>query len=245
MPLITPTEVINTAFTNRNTDTYLIKPSFIDIAELNHIKPNIGVKLYESLLSTINTPVACIFPAVSCGVTINSNLITCAANSDIAVGDFVTGPDIPSNAAGSINNGFYPALCKVEEVFYVGGLVTSFTISGAATSTLAASPITFERPNCKLINSYLKNYLAFCVKFEVLPDMTYNTTSQGVVELVAEFALPVSQRKLSFLREETLKKSETYLRSMRLFIENNCDVYPDYINDNLGGVSKRGGIIIY
>jgi hypothetical protein len=75
--------------------------------------------------------------------------------------------------------------------------------------------------------------------------MTYNTTSQGVVENVADFTLPVSQKKLSFLRQETFKKSETYLRSMSDFICENQEVYPDYCNPNAGGVSKKHGIIIY
>ena len=75
--------------------------------------------------------------------------------------------------------------------------------------------------------------------------MTYNTTSQGVVENVAEFTMPVSQKKLSFLRNETFKKAETYMRYMQDFIQENQESYPDYCNPNAGGVSKKHGIIIY
>jgi len=53
MALITATQVINTAFTNKNTDTYLIKPAFIQISELNHVQPNIGEKLYEIISNEV------------------------------------------------------------------------------------------------------------------------------------------------------------------------------------------------
>ena len=353
MALITATQVINTAFTNKNTDTYLVKPAFIEIAELNHVRPNIGEKLYELISNEVNasTPwthnggsfiVKCVadvlgslhhtyitiynsdnskkyaayididgsgtwvtpagydgFIVVNCTATgqgstaidvgtamtlaINaevdftatfdavdqvtisgganvttpdmgatgftlvgdynivsgSNTITCSANSFIKVGDFVTGVGIPVNA-DSEGKG----LCKVETVD-IPGAVTSFTISGTPTATNATAFLILRRPNGVLKEDFIVNYLAFCVKFEIMPDMTYNTTSQGVVENVADFTLPVSQKKLSFLRQETFKKSETYLRSMSDFICENQEVYPDYCNPNAGGVSKKHGIIIY
>ena len=37
MALITPTQVIDIAFTNKNTDKYLVKPAFVEVAELNFI----------------------------------------------------------------------------------------------------------------------------------------------------------------------------------------------------------------
>ncbi len=37
MALIKPQQVINTAFTNKNIDQYLVKPAFVEIAELNFI----------------------------------------------------------------------------------------------------------------------------------------------------------------------------------------------------------------
>ena len=45
--IITASEVISKAFTNSNTDTALIKDSFIDIAQYNHLRPVIGEDLYN------------------------------------------------------------------------------------------------------------------------------------------------------------------------------------------------------
>ena len=239
MALITATQAINIAFTNKNTDTYLIKPSFIQIAELNHIQPNIGEKLYELISNEFNASTVWTNVNAACAVTSGIITITTAADAFIKVGDFVTGVELPVNA-DSEGKG----LCKVETVD-IPGAVTSFTISGTPIATNAAASLTFRRPNGVLKEDYIVNYLAFCVKFEILPDMTYNTTSQGVVENVADFTLPVSQKKLSFLRNETFKKAETYLRFMHDFICENQEVYPDYCNPNAGGVSKRHGIIIY
>lgn len=239
MALITATQVINTAFTNKNTDQYLIKPAFIQITELNHIQPNIGEKLYEIISNEVQAGTVWSSGATSCGVTSGSTTITVAANAFIKVGDFVTATELPVNA-DSDGKG----LCKVETVD-VPGAVTSFTISGTPTATNATASLTFRRPNGVLKEDYIVNYLAFCVKFEVLPDMTYNTTSQGVVENVADFTLPVDEKKLNFLRNETFKKAETYLRFMHDFICENQEVYPDYHNPNAGGVSKKHGIIIY
>ena len=226
MALITATQVINTAFTNKNTDQYLIKPAFIQIAELNHIQPNIGEKLYEIISNELAAGTVWTSAGVSCGVTSGNTTITVAANSFIKVGDFVTATELPVNA--DLDG---KGLCKVETVD-VPGAVTSFTISGTPTATNATAALTFRRPNGVLKEDYILNYLAFCVKFEVLPDMTYNTTSQGVVENVADFTLPVDEKKLNFLRNETFKKAETYLRFMHDFICENQEVYPDYFSFN-------------
>ena len=49
--LITASEVISKAFTNSNTDTALIKDSFIEIAQYNHLRPAIGEDLYNLIIS--------------------------------------------------------------------------------------------------------------------------------------------------------------------------------------------------
>jgi hypothetical protein len=365
MALITATQVINKAFTNLNTDTALIKDAFIQIAELNHVQPNIGERLYEEISNEITqgvvwtdniaaaitikcvadvagslhheyltvyttddmykwavymdingggamaTPVGftgviqvdltasgqdstaaqvatalgnalnshvnpvtttadftatvatdavtlggitnMTYPEVNTtgftlsgggfNVTSGSTTITCIANSFIKPGDFISGTGIPVKADGPDDN---KGLCKVETVD-TPGAVTSFKISGTPTATNSAASLTIRRPNGVLKEDYIVNYLAFCVKFEILPDMTYNTTSQGVVENVADFTLPVSEKKLNFLRNETFKKAETYLRLMHDFINENKSpiIYKHYANENAGGVSKKNGIIIY
>jgi hypothetical protein len=103
-----------------------------------------------------------------------------------------------------------------------------------------------------LVNEYIKNYLAFCVKFEILPDITYNTTSQGVVDNLADFTSPVDPQKLNYLRSETYKKAETYKKKMEKYLDDNQTLYPEWKGcdgcDNKtkgGNVSKRHGIITY
>jgi hypothetical protein len=156
--LINKSEVVSKAMTNANFDTHLIKSTFIEIAELNHVKPFLGDKLYDA--------------------------------------------------------------CS-------GGMYVTLT------------------------NNYIKDYLAFCVKFEVLPDITYNTTSQGVVDNMADFTSSVSEKKLNYLRQETYKKAETFKKKMHLYLDANTKLYPEWKGCGCcgsctsGSVSKRHGIITY
>ena len=159
MALITAAEVINRAFTNANTDTSLIKSTFIEISELNHIRPVLGEDLYNEILTQ-------------------------------------------------------------------------------SLGTLTAL-------NSVLLESYIKDYLAFCVKFEVLPDISYNTTSQGVVENLADFTNPVSEKKLAFLRTETYRKADTFKKKMVEYLVDNHSDYPLWVNETSGGVIKKFGIITY
>ena len=46
---VTASEVISTAFTNQATDTALISDAILEIAELAHIKPELGLDMYEEL----------------------------------------------------------------------------------------------------------------------------------------------------------------------------------------------------
>lgn len=241
MALITATKVISTALTNKNVDTYLIKDTFIEIAELNFIKPAVGEKLYRLITQEKSNGTVWSYTKNNCIVTSGSKTITCSSSTSIKVGDFISGVGIPIGKDDG--NG---RLCRVVTVD-APGAVTSFTIDGTPTAGDGATGITlsFKTPNGKLVEDYIENYLAFCVKFEMLPDMTYNTTSQGVVENVADFTMPVDAKKLSFLRNETYKKSEVYLLKMEEFLSDNNESFPDYVNENLGGVSKKNGIILY
>ena len=158
MALITTAEVVSRAMTNANFDTHLVKDTFIEIAELNHLKPFLGEDLYNA-------------------------------------------------------------------------------VSGGSYVTLLP---------------YIKDYLAFCVKFEILPDITYNTTSQGVVDNIADFTSPVSEKKLNYLRQETYKKAETFKKKMHLYLDDNSTLYPEWHGCGCcsscstgGSVSKRHGIITY
>ncbi len=356
--LITAREVIDRAFTNKNTDTYLVKPAFIEVAELNFLQPNIGEKVYQSLkddvsngtqivsipsltseitcaaasddlhhkyftlysvgnytkyavyfqvLNTdaINIPttydsliavdltatgsastgtevataittavVAKGFTASSAinvcsidvpygagtptngnnfqsqlsfsisgdfGITLGSNTVTCTANGYIQVGDFVSGDGVALREDGTSDCREHNTVATVD----TPGAVTSFTITGKSTITKTNANLSFQRPNGKLLNDYVLDYLAFCVRFEMLPDMAYNTTSQGLVENTGDYSLPVDAKTLSYVRGETYKKAETYLRKMQEFFSDNSRLFPDYCCEDDNGVSKKNGIILY
>ena len=49
MALITSTEIVSKAMTNANFDKHLVKSTFIEIAELNHVKPFLGKDLYDAV----------------------------------------------------------------------------------------------------------------------------------------------------------------------------------------------------
>lgn len=251
MALITPTQVIDLAFTNKNTDQYLVKPTFVEISELNFVRPAIGETLYENISEEVDNGTTWTYAGVTCGVTTGDKTITVSPGTanHIKVHDFVYATELPSyeddNTGGGTSNccrGFN----KVLSVTLDGNNdIESFEVSGTPKSTNAGASITFKRPNGVLTEDYIRKYLAFCVKFEMMPDMSYNTTSQGVVENVADFTLPVDSSKLNFLRGETFKKSDTYLRRMIEFLNENDEAYPDYCNETEGGVSKKNGIILY
>ena len=46
---VTASEVISTSFTNQSTDTALISDAILEIAELAHIKPELGLDMFEEL----------------------------------------------------------------------------------------------------------------------------------------------------------------------------------------------------
>tara|TARA_R110002096_G_scaffold433462_1_gene652225 strand:+ start:429 stop:929 length:501 start_codon:yes stop_codon:yes gene_type:complete len=166
MALITTAEVVTRAMTNANFDLHLIKDTFIEISEWNHLRPFLGKDLYNA----------------------------CVAGSGL-------------------------------------GLTASYTTLNA---------------------TYVKDYLAFCVKFEILPDITYNTTSQGVVDNMADFTSSVDPSKLNYLRQETYKKAETFKKKMHIYLDDNSTLYPEWSGcggcnscRSNGSVSKRHGIITY
>ena len=247
MALITAKQVIDTAFTNKNTDQYLVKPAFVEIAELNFIQPSLGEKLYKNLTEEFNRAEVWVWDDLYVKTTEGSNVVDVVNAQEppipLLVNDFISGSGLPiyDGNDDDANRG----LNKVTETTVTGVSVTEFKMSGVATKSQNGVKVKVRRPFSVLLEDYILDYLAFCVKFEMLPDMSYNTTSQGVVENVAEFTMPVDSKKLNFLRNETFKKSETYLRRMIDFLNNNDEAYPDWDNELTGGVSKFNGIILY
>lgn len=235
--LITASEVISKAFTNSNTDTSLIKDSFIDIAMYNHLRPVIGEDLYNLIMSEKNAGVVWSLTA-ACTTTLDSATISSSTAFTLgAKGWYVEGAGIPMFKDGytdSEDNHY----TKIETFTSTSSITLNATANGGGTSITLYSPIGY------LVEKYIKDLLAFAIKFEVLPDMTYNSTSQGIVENVADFTTPVNSKKLSFLRNEIYKQAQTYKRRMVEFIEQEENNYPLYIKDD-ESTTKRSGIIMY
>jgi hypothetical protein len=168
--LITASEVVSKSFTNQATDLALISNELITIAELAHIKPMLGLDMYEELK------------------TQNHN------------------------------------------------------------STLTAV-------NTTLLTHYLKDALAWYVRFEVMNEMQYNTTSAGLVVNVSEFSNPANVEQFNQMKSDTFRKAQVLSDDMLAYImhdDQNND-YPLFGQDgdtsmpNLDGdmAKKMNGIIFY
>lgn len=104
-----------------------------------------------------------------------------------------------------------------------------------------------------LLNNYIIPCLAFYVKYEVINDMQYNTTSAGIVTNDDDFSDPVDTFELAVLKEDTFRKAEILRKDMMDWLddEDNIGVYADYEsgeNDmhlNGNNVTRLGGILAY
>lgn len=243
--LITASEVISKAFTNANTDTALIKDSFIEIAQRNHLKPVIGDELYNRI---INEKEANVTWSVSgggitaAGSNAISNYMSLNAFAPVDINWFVSMAGFIPRYRDSYDytdgetNYHTRVLTKTD--------ANNITVSANATNTTAGAAISLYSPFGYLVDNYIKDFLAFAVKFEAMPDMTYNSTSQGIVENIADFTTPVSSKKLSFLRNEVYKQAQTYKRRMVEFLEAEDIAYVLYKRDD-ESTTKRNGIIMY
>lgn len=104
-----------------------------------------------------------------------------------------------------------------------------------------------------LVNNYIKPCLAFYVKYEVLNDMQYNTTSAGVMINDDEWSDPADNTELAILKQDTFRKAEILRKDMIEWLDDdsNNGVYSDYESNNndkyLNGdnVVRLGGILAY
>ena len=165
---VTASEVISTAFTNQATDTALISDAILEIAELAHIKPNLGLDMYEELK------------------TQNHNGTLTTANSD-------------------------------------------------------------------LLTHYLKPALCWFVRFEVMNEIQYNTTSAGLVVNVSDFSTPANVEQFNQMKSDTFRKAQVLLDDMIAYIthDDQLNDYPLYGKDGDSSMpdtdiaSKMNGIIFY
>lgn len=112
---------------------------------------------------------------------------------------------------------------------------------------------TLSTEETTLLNNYIKPCLALYVKYEVLNDMQYNTTSMGVVTMDDEFSDPVDEVAMSILKDDTFRKAEILRKDMMEWLEDsdNNGVFPRYDHpDNdthIHGdnVTRLGGILAY
>jgi hypothetical protein len=165
---VTASEVISTAFTNQATDTALISDAILEIAELAHIKPELGLDMYEELK------------------TQNHNGTLTTANSD-------------------------------------------------------------------LLTHYLKPALCWFVRFEVMNEIQYNTTSAGLVVNVSDFSTPANVEQFNQMKSDTFRKAQVLLDDMIAYIthDDQLNDYPLYGKDGDSSMpdtdiaSKMNGIIFY
>ena len=166
--LVTSAEVISNSFTNANTDTALISTNTILLAELAHIKPELGLDFYEEIK------------------TQNHN------------------------------------------------------------STLTSD-------NTVLMNDFLKPALCWFVRFEVMNEIQYNTTSAGVVVNVSDFSTPANVEQFNQMKQDTYRKAKVFLDDMIAFIqhEDQTGKYTLFGHDgdssmpDVDQATKLNGIIFY
>ena len=104
-----------------------------------------------------------------------------------------------------------------------------------------------------LLNDYIKPALAFFVKYEVLNDIQFNTTSAGVVTNDDDWSDPVESSELSILKSDSFRKAEILVKDMIEWIEDsdNEGEFPNYDHANndthIDGdnVTRLGGILAY
>ena len=104
-----------------------------------------------------------------------------------------------------------------------------------------------------LLNNYIVPCLAFYVKYEVLNDMQYNTTSSGVVTNDDDWSDPVDSSEMSILKDDSFRKAEILKKDMIEWLDDseNHGVFPEYessLNDkhiNGDNVTRIGGILAY
>lgn len=104
-----------------------------------------------------------------------------------------------------------------------------------------------------LLNNYIKPCLALYVKYEVLNDMQYNTTSSGVVTNDDDWSDPVGGSEMSILKDDSFRKAEILRKDMMEWLDDseNDGVFTNYessLNDKYSSgnnVTRLGGILAY
>lgn len=159
--LITATEVIELAFTNNTVDALVIKDTFIEISQEEHILPVLQEDLYNEIVDQNNT-----------------------------------------------------------------------------------STLTTE--NQTLLDDYITPALAFYVKYEILDDMSVNTTDKGLQVPESDFSRAANSSERGDMKSKSKKHADTFADKMTRFLKENSDDYPLYSsgNNQRNNTTNTGGIII-
>tara|TARA_B110000902_G_C14283823_1_gene577925 strand:- start:1727 stop:2236 length:510 start_codon:yes stop_codon:yes gene_type:complete len=128
--------------------------------------------------------------------------------------------------------------------YFWGKLRQGNTVSGGY--TLSADEAT-------LITRYIVPCLAFYVKYEVLNDMQYNTTSAGVMINEDDWSDSADSKEMGVLKDDTLRKANILRKDMmRWILDNeNRGVFTNYehidndIHSGGDNVTRLGGILAY
>tara|TARA_R110002072_G_scaffold276495_1_gene438164 strand:+ start:168 stop:761 length:594 start_codon:yes stop_codon:yes gene_type:complete len=115
------------------------------------------------------------------------------------------------------------------------------------------SSYTHTSSETTLLENYIKPCLALYVKYEVLNDMQYNTSSSGITTNDDDWSDAASSDDLSILKSDTFRKAEILMKDMIDWLDDsdNDGVFPNYestSNDkHIDGdnVTRLGGILAY
>ncbi len=160
--LITATEIIDLAFTNNTVDENIVKDSFIEIAQEEHIRPVLGDDLYDEIV----------------------------------------------------------------------------TQNDAATLTAA---------NQTLLDDYIVPALAFYSKYELMDDMSINTTDKGLQILESDFSRAANSDERGDMKNKAKKHGDTYADKMTRFLNDApASDYPLYSrgDNQREGTRVKGGVIL-
>ena len=105
--------------------------------------------------------------------------------------------------------------------------------------------------NTTLLDDYLYRALSYFVKYELMNDIQYNTTSSGIVTNIDEFSQAVDGDSFKRMKEDTYRKANIFLDDMIEYLTDNPTLYPLWQKygsketSSDGFSTKKGGIIIY
>jgi len=112
---------------------------------------------------------------------------------------------------------------------------------------------TLTADNTTLMNDYLKPCLCWFVRFEVLNEIQYQTSSSGLMTNIDEFSTPVSPDVFNQMKQDTYRKAKILLDDMVAYITHadQSGKYTLYGTDgdssmpDTDNATKLGGIIFY